>query len=66
MEIAFAIIANDSDPGAEGQTGWIGWGNHTIVFGKNPEEMQTLVLQNDVLPVDAAGRLATMWGDLKR
>lgn len=66
MGIAFAIIANDSDPGAEGQAGWVGWGNQAIVFGKNPEEMQTLVLQSDVLPVDAAGRLATVWGDLKR
>ncbi len=66
MEIAFAIIANDSDPGEEGQLGWIGWGNHTIVFGKNPEEMQTLELQSDVLPVDATGKLATAWGALKR
>jgi hypothetical protein len=66
MEIAFAIIANDSDPGAEGQTGWIGWGNHTIVFGKNPEEMQTLELQDQVLAVDVVGKLATAWGALKR
>ena len=66
MEIAFAFIANDSDPGAEGQTGWVGWGNHTIVFGKNPEEMQTLELQSAVLAVDAGGKLATMWGTLRK
>ncbi len=66
MEIAFAYIANDSDPGAEGQTGWIGWGPNTIVHGKSPEEMQTLVLQSAVLPVDAGGKLATAWGAMKR
>jgi hypothetical protein len=66
MEIAFAFIANDSDPGAEGQTGWIGWGPNTIVHGKNPEEMQTLELMSDVLAVDAGGKLATAWSTLKR
>lgn len=36
MEIAFAIIVNDSDKNAPGQAGWVGWGNQTIVFGKKP------------------------------
>lgn len=65
MEIAFAIIANDSDEDAPGQTGWIGWGSHTIVFGKNPEEMQTLVLSSEALAVSAQGKLAATWGELK-
>lgn len=65
MEIAFAIIANDSDKNAKGQTGWVGWGNHTIVFGKNPEEMKTLVLSSESLAVNACGKLTTTWGALK-
>lgn len=66
MEIAFAIIANDSDQNAKGQTGWVGWGNQTIVFGKNPEEMKTLVLEAQALPVDAQGKLTTTWGAIKQ
>lgn len=65
MEIAFAIIANDSDKNAKGQTGWVGWGNHTIVFGKNPEEMKTLVLSSESLAVNACGKLTTTWGAIK-
>jgi len=65
-KIAFAIIANDSDKNAPGQTGWVGWGNHTIVFGKNPEEMKTLVLSKESLAVDASGKLTTTWGGLKK
>ena len=66
MEMAFAIIANDSDENAKGQKGWVGWGNHTIVHGKNPEEMQTLVLSPQPMPVHARGKLPTTWGTLKR
>ena len=66
MEIAFAIIINDSDEDAKGQAGWIGWGNHTIVFGKNPEEMQTLILSVNAMAVDARHKLPTVWGHLKQ
>lgn len=65
VEIAFAIIINDSDKNAPGQTGWVGWGNHTIVFGKNPEEMQTLVLDKQTLAVEPKGKVPLFWGDLK-
>jgi len=65
MEIAFAIIVNDSDEDAPGQTGWVGWGNHTIVFGKNPEEMKTIVLSAQTMAVKANGKLATTWGYIK-
>jgi len=65
MEIAFAIIVNDSDKNAPGQTGWVGWGNHTIVFGKNPEEMQTLVLDKQTLAVNPSNKMATRWATLK-
>lgn len=65
IEIAFAIIVNDSDKDAPGQTGWIGWGNHTIVFGKNPEEMKTLTLSSKAMPVEPKGKLTTTWGSIK-
>ena len=44
MEIAFAIVINDSDEDAKGQGGWIGWGSRAITYGKNPELMKTLTL----------------------
>jgi len=65
MEIAFAIIINDSDKDAPGQTGWVGWGSHTIVFGKNPEEMKTLSLSSKAMPVDPKDKLAVTWGAIK-
>lgn len=65
QKIAFAIIVNDSDEDAPGQTGWVGWGNNTIVHGKNPELMQTLILSSQTWAVDANGKLGTTWGELK-
>jgi hypothetical protein len=65
MEIAYAMIVNDSDKNAPGQTGWVGWGNQTIVFGKNPEEMQTLVLEKQTLAVDPSDTAAVFWAALK-
>ena len=64
-KIAFAIIVNDSDENAKGQTGWVGWGNHTIVFGKNTEEMKALVLSSETMAVDANDKLPVFWGELK-
>lgn len=66
MKVAFAIIANDSDENAKGQKGWVGWGNHTIVFGKNTEEMKALVLSDKTMPVDVHGKLSSIWGKLKQ
>lgn len=70
MEIAFAIIVNDSDLDAKGQAGWVGWGSQTIVYGKNPEEMRTLVLTDDVIglasAVEPVSKLTTAWGALKK
>jgi hypothetical protein len=66
-EIAFALIVNDSDQDAKGQQGWVGWGCHCIVFGKNPEEMKTLVLNPaSVTAVDAFGKLTITWGAIKQ
>jgi len=70
MEIAFAIIINDSDLNAKGQAGWVGWGSHTIVYGKNPEEMRTLVLTDDTMglasAVEPISKLTTAWGAIKK
>jgi hypothetical protein len=66
MEMAFAIIVNDSDQNAKGQTGWVGWGNHTIVHGKNPEEMKTIVLSPKTMAVNARGKLTSTWANMKR
>lgn len=66
MEMAFAIIINDSDQDAKGQTGWVGWGSQTIVFGKNPEEMKTLILSKNDLAVDIFGKLSATWGEIKK
>ncbi len=65
-EMAFAIIVNDSDQDAKGQTGWVGWGSQTIVFGKSPEDMKTLVLSKNDLLVDAIGKLSATWGKIKK
>lgn len=64
-EIAYAMIINDSDKDAPGQAGWIGWGNHTIVFGKKPEEMQTLALSSKPMSVEPKDKLAITWGAIK-
>jgi hypothetical protein len=66
MEIAFAIIINDSDENAVGQTGWVGWGNQTIVFGKNPEQMKTIILSDKTLAVNAKDKLSATWGEIKQ
>ena len=67
MKIAFAIIVNDSDQDAKGQTGWVGWGSHTIVYGKNPEEMKTLILApGSITAVDVHDKLTTTWGVIKQ
>lgn len=65
VEIAFAMIVCDSDKNAPGQTGWVGWGNHTIVFGKKPEEMKTLALDQQSLAVSPDDKLATTWGAVR-
>jgi hypothetical protein len=63
--LGFGIIANDGDPGAEGQAGWVGWGSHAIVFGKDATELQELMLSGAAAAVQPAGKLTVTWGSLK-
>ena len=67
FEFGLGICVNDGDKaaGQEGQKGWSGWYTHSIVFGKNSEHTGLVVLTNEQLAVEAAGKLTTMWGDLK-
>lgn len=64
--LGFGIIANDGDPGAEGQAGWVGWGSHAIVFGKDATELQELVLGGVITAVQPDSKLTTTWGALKK
>ena len=67
FEFGLGICVNDGDKGAgqEGQKGWSGWYTHSIVFGKNSEHTGLVKLTNEVLAVEAAGKLTTTWGALK-
>lgn len=67
-EVGLDICVNDGDKaaGQGGQKGWSGWYNHSIVHGKNTEKMGLVKLTGDVLAVEAANKLATTWGKLKR
>lgn len=66
-EFGLGICVNDGDRGAgqDGQKGWSGWYTHSIVFGKNSEHTGLVKLTNEVLAVEATGKLTTTWGTLK-
>jgi len=65
--LGFGCIVNDGDPDAEGQAGWVGWGSHGIVFGKDATELEELVLSSAMLTaVKPAKKLSTTWGTLKK
>ncbi|MBD3183722.1 choice-of-anchor D domain-containing protein, partial [Candidatus Poribacteria bacterium] len=63
MEIAFAIIVDDSDTDATGQGGWIGWGSHAIAYGKNPETMKKLKLFNEGVTKSGIINSPETWSD---
>ncbi len=64
--LGFGVIANDGDPGAEGQAGWVGWGSGGIVFGKDATQLQELVLSGVMTAVQPSGKLTTTWGGLRK
>jgi hypothetical protein len=66
VEIAYAMIVNDSDKDAPGQAGWVGWGNHALVNGKKPQEMKTLVLSSKTASVEPKSKLTATWGTIKK
>ena len=66
-EFGLAICVNDGDKGDSGQKGWSGWYTDCIVNGpKTSENTGLVVLSDDTLAVEAANKLATTWGKLKR
>ncbi len=63
--LGFAIIANDGDPGAEKQGGWVGWGAEAIIDEKEADELQIVYLVPPMTPVQPDGKLPSAWGALK-
>jgi hypothetical protein len=63
--LGFGVIANDGDPDAEGQAGWVGWGSGGIVFGKDATQLQELVLSGMITAVQPSGKLTATWGSIK-
>ncbi len=65
--IGLGLIVNDGDdePGQAGQKGWLGWGANSIVFGKDASQTNLLILSEEDLSVDPAGKLAASWADIK-
>ena len=63
-----SICVNDGDEGGQaGQKGWGGWYPHAIVFTAQSEKTGLLVLSGGTpTSVEAKGKLATTWGDLKQ
>jgi hypothetical protein len=64
-EIGFGIIYNDSDKAHPGQTGWVGWGSQSIVFGKDNTQMNLVIFSGDALAVSPKSKLANTWGNIK-
>jgi len=64
--LGFGVIANDGDPDAEGQAGWVGWGSGGIVFGKDATQLQELVLSGMITAVQPSGKLTATWGGMKK
>ena len=65
--IGLGLIVNDGDnePGQDGQKGWLGWGALSIVHGKDASQTNLLILSEETLGVDPAGKLAASWADIK-
>ncbi|MBM3210801.1 hypothetical protein FJZ33_01175 [Candidatus Poribacteria bacterium] len=63
--LGFSMIINENDISG-GQGGWLGWGPHAIVYGKNADKTNNLTLSaGTISPVSPGGKLATSWGSMK-
>jgi len=63
--IGFSVIVNENDTSG-GQGGWVGWGSHAIVYGKNADKTNNLTFVADVIgAVSPRGKIATLWGSIK-
>jgi hypothetical protein len=64
-QIGFAMICNDSDKAAPGQAGWVGWGSQAIVFGKQNEMMNLVILSGEMVAVNPKAKMTASWGCIK-
>jgi hypothetical protein len=63
--IGFSLIANDNDVSG-GQGGWVGWGSHAVVYGKEAGKLNDLTLSAQVAAaVSPNCKLSTTWGSIK-
>ncbi|MDE0020908.1 MAG: hypothetical protein OXT69_05960 [Candidatus Poribacteria bacterium] len=65
--IGMGMVINDGDdePGQQGQKGWLGWGANSVVFAKDTSQTNLLILSEESLSVDPAGKLAASWAAIK-
>jgi hypothetical protein len=63
--IGWSIVVNDSDS-CDCQGGWVGWASRAIVFGKQATPMADLKFSKEELAVSPQGKLAAIWGEMKR
>ena len=63
--IGFAMICNDGDKDAPGQTGWVGWGSQAVVFGKDNTQMNDLIFSGEKLAVSPQAKLIATWARVK-
>ena len=64
-QIGFAMICNDGDEDAPGQTGWVGWGSQAIVFGKENAEMNLVTFSGETIAVSPGEKMTATWGRIK-
>lgn len=64
-EIGFAMICNDGDGAAPGQTGWVGWGSLAIVSGKDNAEMNLVIFSGETIAVSPREKMTATWGHIK-
>jgi len=63
--LGFSIVLNENDASG-GQGGWLGWGPHAIVYGKNATKTNDLTFVADVASAVSSGsKLSTTWGSIK-
>lgn len=63
--LGFAVIVNENDSSG-GQGGWLGWGAHALVYGKEANKLNNLTLSAQTpSSVSSAGKLAVTWGAIK-
>lgn len=64
--LGFSVIFNENDTSG-GQGGWLGWGAHAIVYGKNAANLNDLAIVGGVVSaVNPGGKLASVWGSIKK